>query len=448
MVWLKLGATLTVLLSLVVGTEGDLVFGDVAAGWTVVPVAEVDQSYAGWDVEIGDADNDGKNEILTTGCPDSRLYLFKQDGGNWAARMLAENLAETHPGMGLTVKVSDLDHNGKNEVLVGTGQEGPGTAFFYLFDTDGKSITRRVVSRPEDCNKSGFTHNFAMYDLDKDGVDEVVSAYCGGGEIIRYDLDPKLEKVDARQLHKLSGSGEESLIADVDNDGAVEYLTANGFRAGQARVEIFEFDDKGELVLPPRIAVDGCDGHGCFYASIMVGDLNNDGKNEMVVGWKREQKINKSSLIAYRVGEQAEPIAVLDSETEDLDMGYFEKMMAIADADNDGKKELVVSTRGDAASENITSNCLGRVYKYTLDGSGKVARELLIDFAPERAESSWLAVGDADNDGKNEVVLATGKGDRTQPGKSNVLMLKKSTGPETRKDYMDRVGKLLKDKSK
>jgi hypothetical protein len=32
-------------------------------------------------------------------------------------------------------------------------------------------------------------------------------------------------------------------------------------------------------------------------------------------------------------------------------------------------------------------------------------------------------VGDADNDGKNEVVLATGKGDRTKPGKSYVLLL-------------------------
>lgn len=37
-------------------------------GWTVSVVAEVDQSYAGWDVEIGDADNDGLNEVvLATG---------------------------------------------------------------------------------------------------------------------------------------------------------------------------------------------------------------------------------------------------------------------------------------------------------------------------------------------------------------------------------------------
>ncbi|MDZ7373890.1 MAG: hypothetical protein ONB23_07945 [candidate division KSB1 bacterium] len=36
-------------------------------------IATVDQSYAGWDVEIGDAEDDGRNEIvLATGKGDRR----------------------------------------------------------------------------------------------------------------------------------------------------------------------------------------------------------------------------------------------------------------------------------------------------------------------------------------------------------------------------------------
>ena len=35
----------------------------IANGREASLVAKVDQSYAGWDVEIGDADNDGNNEI-------------------------------------------------------------------------------------------------------------------------------------------------------------------------------------------------------------------------------------------------------------------------------------------------------------------------------------------------------------------------------------------------
>ena len=43
--------------------------------------------------------------------------------------------------------------------------------------------------------------------------------------------------------------------------------------------------------------------------------------------------------------------------------------------------------------------------------------------------AGWdVEIGDADNDGMNEVVLATGRGDRTKPGVSYVVMLKKLGG--------------------
>ena len=55
----------------------------IANGWQGEIIAKVNQSYAGWDVEIGDADNDGENEILTTGCPDSKLFLFEKVYKKW-----------------------------------------------------------------------------------------------------------------------------------------------------------------------------------------------------------------------------------------------------------------------------------------------------------------------------------------------------------------------------
>ena len=39
--------------------------------------------------------------------------------------------------------------------------------------------------------------------------------------------------------------------------------------------------------------------------------------------------------------------------------------------------------------------------------------------------SSWFEVGDADNDGENEIVLATGKGERREPGISYVVLVEK-----------------------
>lgn len=410
------------------GREGENpVIGDVAelaAGWEGKIIGQSTESYVGWDVEIGDADNDGRNEVLATGCPTSSLTMCKLGRDGWENILLAEDLAKTFPGMGLAVKVVDLDLDGTNELILGTGQEGDSTAIYYTFRLTDAGLDTLCVSRPE-FNRSGYTHNLAPIDLDGDGMLEVISAYCGHGEIIRYDYEAGLEDVKARKLHQLSGSGEESLIADVDNDGRVEYITSNGFRKEDAKVEIFEFDEAGEMLLPPRLVIEGYDGKGCFYASIMIGDVDNDGNNEMMVGWKQDQEINEGTLLGYRVGEDAEVIYTFAYEDPDLDMSYFEKMMAVADADNDGKNELVVSTRGDNLSEYIQSEHLGHVYMWSvLDGG--LERELLVNFHQGVAGSSWIAVGDADNDGKNEIVMSTGEGDRTLEGKSYIVMIEKA----------------------
>jgi len=397
-----------------------------ADGWNAEVIATIDQSYGGWDVEIGDADNNGLNEILITGCPDSKLAIIKKSNKRWDIHILAEDLAQTRPdpGMGLAVKVADLNNDGENEIILGTGQERGGIAWFYLLETDGKQLTKYVPLRPAD-NTSSFTHNLAVCDLDGDGIKEVISAYCSGGEIIRYDFDQDLTHIDSRKLHHLSGSGEESIIADVDNDGQNEYLTSNSFREKAAKVEIYEFDEAGELVLPPRIILEGFDNRGCFYASLTVGDVDNDGQNELIVGWKEDQKINKGTVLGYKVDSIAQEVYTFAHQDETLDLSYFEKMMEIADADNDGRNELLLSTRGDHISEFITSDHFGYVLMFKVDSHGAVKRELLVDLNEKYAESSWLAVGDADNDGKNEIVLATGKGDRTLPGISQVILVKK-----------------------
>ena len=392
-----------------------------AAGWSGEVIAISTDSYVGWDVEIGDADNDGFNEILTTGCPSSSLNMHKLNENRWESTLLATNLAQTFPGMGLAVKIVDLDGNGMNEIILGTGQEGAGTAFFYTFNIEDEMLNTLNVSRP-DFNKSGYTHNLAPYDIDSDGFLEVISAYCGYGEIIRYDYEPGLKETRARKIHNLSGSGEESLIADVDNDGAVEFITSNGFRKEEAKVEIFEFDEMGELIIPPRLVLDGYDGKRCFYASVIVGDVDNDGKNELVIGWKQDQKINQGTILGYSVNEGVVNKHTFAYEDKDLDLSYFEKMMVIADATNDGKKELVVSTRGDNLSELIQSEHLGHVFMWSVNNSG-IQRELIVNLKEGAAGSSWVAIDDADNDGKNEIILATGKGDRTKKGTSYVLKI-------------------------
>jgi hypothetical protein len=391
-----------------------------ADGWTAEVIAEIDQSYAGWDVEIGDGDNDGRTDILTSTTPDSRLYLFTLAGEDRSVRLLADQLAGPPPGMALGVRVVDLDGDGRREIIAGTGQEDGTPAMLHLLRADGS----RLVSRPL-CNLSAYTHGLATADLDGDGVQEIISAFCGGGEVVRYDADPQLGDVAARKVLHLSGSGEDAQLADVDNDGRLELLVVSAFREGQARVQIHELDAGGDPEPEPRLVLDGFDGRPCFYASLTVGDVDNDGRNDLVVGWKREQAVNRATLLGYRVDHEAVAVYEFDRETADLDLAYFEKMMIIADADNDGRNEMIVTTRGDGGSEGITSERLGHVYRYDVYPEGGTRKELLVDFSEEHVESSWPAVGDVDGDGRNEIILATGSGDRRLPGRSWLLLLRR-----------------------
>jgi len=125
------------------------------------------------------------------------------------------------------------------------------------------------------------------------------------------------------------------------------------------------------------------------------------------------------------VGEEVEKKYKFAYEDKDLDLSYFEKMMVIADADNDGLNELLVSTRGDNLSEFIESEHLGHLFMWSVNDD-EIDRELLLNFHEGVASSSWIDVGDADNDGLNEIILATGEGDRTLKGKSYVVMVEKS----------------------
>ena len=69
------------------------------------------------------------------------------------------------------------------------------------------------------------------------------------------------------------------------------------------------------------------------------------------------------------------------------------------------------------------------MYSFRVLPGGAVERQTLVDFDYQLVESSWLAVGDPIGDGTVDIVLATGKGDRTLPGRSWVMTLQKSPAP-------------------
>ena len=79
-----------------------------APGWTATVVATVDQSYVGWDVEIGDADNDaqmieyaGHGYAMESGDADvvaNAKFVAPSNDSDGVARVLESLLAQNEIG--------------------------------------------------------------------------------------------------------------------------------------------------------------------------------------------------------------------------------------------------------------------------------------------------------------------------------------------------------------
>jgi hypothetical protein len=398
----------------------------IAPGWTGTVIGVSDQSFSGWDVAIGDADNDGKNEILTGGCPDSKLDMYKYTDGKWSARTLGVNFADFFPALTKNIRIADLDSDGKNEIVLGTGSDGVDDAKIHVLKMEGGTITKHIQNRTGNMG-STYTHNFGIYDTDGDGLKEILSSYCGSGENYRWDIDSGLTTILKTKIYQNSGSGEDAMIVDIDGDGKPEYIEADSYRKEAAFVRIFKFDASGNLITPPWLTINGFAGHPAFDVSFTSGDINNDGRQELIVQWKRYDDVSRQTIIAYRIsGGIATTVCTIADEDPDLDSGFSENNCYWTDADNDGTKELYISTRGEQLVKNGSG--YARILRFKIDSLNPtlIQKDIILDFNAGIAESCWINIGDADNDGMNEIVVATGKGSRTIRGTSYVAILKKT----------------------
>src|SRR5689334_17610097 len=156
-------------------------------------------------------------------------------------------------------------------------------------------------------------------------------------------------------------------VGDVDGDGSVEILvTGNFYSAG-----VF---GSFTLLAPDASAAGGyrevafSDGYHAGLSAAALLDLRGDGRDEVVAG------LGDGSVRAYAgTALVLEGSAVVDGAVA---------AFALADADNDGRPDLVV----------LSSNAITLLDPVTFASRGSVA-----------FGAADLAIGDVDGDGKSEV---------------------------------------------
>ena len=149
-----------------------------------------------------------------------------------------------------------------------------------------------------------------------------------------------------------------------------------------------------------------------FVWSVRIGDIYNDGKNVIVVGVGNGffDEPYGCLVVAYSLEDKEWKKSIID------DVGDVRcKDLTVGDADNDGKNELVLGTHGEGIirmykwngnkwnKQDIERNWIEKVDK-EMGTNHRVSRDQITYDAILQTAVHIVKIGDADNDGKNEII--------------------------------------------
>lgn len=236
-------------------------------------------------------------------------------------------------------EVADLDGDGTLEIVVATHDQGVVAILWQR--PNGKWRVEKLFER-----KNTFIHEIEIGDVNGDGVLEVYAtptppnrflAPTQSGDVVRFVPKNKEGAVVVAALG--TRHAKEIYVGDVDGDGVdALYVPVEAVMSGLAKdariikpVEIRRYDadtppDGGIVVATIP------DQHARF---LTVGDVDGDGKNEMVVA------SFSSGLWLLRPGKN--PKSEWGVENIDRDSGGYEHAARFADLDGDGADELYVA---------------------------------------------------------------------------------------------------------
>ncbi|GAB5550064.1 MAG: hypothetical protein SangKO_098240 [Sandaracinaceae bacterium] len=277
--------------------------------------------------------------IATIGATGAAVKLWRRSGGQWSSETLWEaEFGGTRDRM-RDAEVADLYGDGRPAIAVGTHDMGV-LGIIRPQESGGFAVTE--LSR----TPNTWIHEVEIGDLNGDGTLEVYATPSdpndldGGeqrGSVVRYVPNGGGEPTVVADLG--DRHAKEIWVGDVDGDGRDElYVAVEAHTTGQ--------DPNVQIVDPVEIRRydhDTAPTEGVVIARIQdrltrfltVGDLDGDGKDEMIAA------AFSSGLWLLRPGR--DPRAEWAMENIDRDSGGFEHAALVADLDANGQDELYVA---------------------------------------------------------------------------------------------------------
>ncbi len=306
-------------------------------------------------------------------------------------------------GNAVSIAMGDVNGDGKQDLVVGNCSPDPGclekgSVSVLLGSGDG------TFQPPLVYDAGGFgTNSLALADVNGDDKLDIVVANCGSGfncsgfgvvGVLLGNGEGTFRPVMTYGTGE--GYAEAIAIADVNADGKPDLITANcTFNCSQDG-SVSALLGQGDGTFQPAVI------HQVFQPgigawSLAIGDVNEDGKPDLVVGGICRSAPNCSNLVAVLLGNgdgtfQWWSQIALDSHEA------RRSSVALGDINSDGKLDILVA--------NLDSNTVG-----VLLGNGDGTFQAVVTYDCRfwgNGAASSVVVRDVNGDGKPDLLVQSG----------------------------------------
>lgn len=167
-----------------------------------------------------DLDGDGDIDVLSASESDDKIAWYENtDGlGSFGPQQIISRLADC----ALSVFAADLDGDGDNDVLSGSGCDDQ-IAWYENLDGVGGFGVKRIIA-----SAAGNPYSVVAVDVDQDGDLDVLAALSGDNKIVWHENLNGLGSFSSAQVISTVTANPRSVFAgDLDNDGDFDVLSAS-----------------------------------------------------------------------------------------------------------------------------------------------------------------------------------------------------------------------------
>lgn len=222
-----------------------------------------------YDVSVADCNNDGYNDIVTANYASNDLSIFfwNYSNLNWNPKITIS------VGRGpRSVNVNDINNDGQNELIVANSRDDNLLILYWsnITETWDTQITKSVGDAPQGVHSG---------DVNNDGFNDIVSANSVDDNISIFLWNNTTSDWNSELGIQVDRTPRSVFIGDANNDGINDIATANvAFSNFPGTISILCWNDTiGDW--NPRISKIV----GNYPRSIFIDDVDNDGKNDIVV---------------------------------------------------------------------------------------------------------------------------------------------------------------------